>query len=201
LAFSNHNYLEASRWYFHYNIVKNTPLTEKEYFSWAYSTMEAGIERRKIFLAINDSKYIYSLTQNPLRIEGTDLRWAEESIQGPPKFGEKLSKYPGPLSDYGTMWWGGTAIAFLDNPKSDYYKIVIRVVNSPPAPVEIQFEHNLKTISKFRTEKEDLSIKEFSTFVRMTSGLNIIGLDYINNATVAGIDRNAIIESVELFRN
>lgn len=165
-------------------------------FQWAVS---AVIQEQTIPLQIpEETATIYHLTRERVRIDGSKMQWMRDHPSGSPNYGDQLGKYPIVPANIGVMWWGGQAVAFIEIDQEGSYELTIRAQHTLPAPIQIQLEADFNPIVQIELARGDLSWEEISTTVSLSSGIHLIGVNYLNNAVVDGIDRDLHIEWIEL---
>jgi hypothetical protein len=197
-AFARQEY-ERTNKLFQYNANLSADLPPKEAIRWAIAGLKMG-ERNPV-VAPSLRELVYPFRDNGVRVEAENLLWAREDNDEIPQLGDRLVEYPSGSDSVGTMWWNGSAIAFLDIPTDGDYIIALRIQNTPPLPVEIQIEHNFIPILAVNTTREDFSWEYVRVKRFMSSGTNVIGVRFVNDDNVNGNDRNAVLDWIEIRKD
>jgi len=196
-AFIARAYAEAEHWYRYsheYGIPQSEELRNPTLFKWAVSAVIAG---QPLPDGFRQSFSVIPLLGN-VTIEEDTLYWMRDN---PPRnlfYGDPLSKLPSPDPEAGVLFWNGAVVSFVNVVNPGLYTITVRAKHTEPAPILLQTELNLAPLGQISLEKEDNSWEEFSIETRLNSGLNLIGVRFLNNASVDGKDRNAYIDWIRV---
>ncbi len=125
-------------------------------------------------------------------IQGEDLTWFRSGAS----LGEKVDKTVANEAIVAGIWSGGSvgALVVIDQPGN--YIISVKAVQSNPSPVNFQIEHNFVPIDTFQLEAGDGSFQLVSTMVDMPAGYQFVGVNFLNDEMVDGIDRNLYVDFI-----
>lgn len=127
-----------------------------------------------------------------MRLPGPQLRWLRS--------GEQLARYPGDTPGRGMLWWGEPAAAIVAIEQPGLYRLTVRAQHRPPAPLQLQIEHNLAPIAQATLARGDGSWQSASTEVFLDRGRHLVGVRLLNDGA-DGIDRDGAVEWIELERS
>lgn len=195
-AFSTRDFSLARKMFYHAYFVSDH-LSSDILFRWAVSSVMSTNKIPKIFPVSEIAVYSFSM-DNQLKVDGSHLLWGRDNPDGKPTLGDPLGKYSRSPDNVGVMWWGGQAVMFVEAPYEGMYKISISVQHTFPKPIQLQVEINFKSIMQIELNRGDLSWEEFSSEVYLSKGVQLIGIHYLNNGVVDGLDRDAHIEWIKL---
>lgn len=131
-------------------------------------------------------------------IEARYLRWLLEIDPNILKYGDRLLDHPGKDPSIARMWWSGDAIGIIQVPTIGTYSISILAQNTVPPPIQMAITVDLEPVFQFQMERGDLSWEKLNTEITLTAGFHVIGLRFLNNGVVNGIDRDAVINWLEI---
>lgn len=140
---------------------------------------------------------VQTLTDH-LQIEAESLRWLTQRPYFGVAFGDPLRTVPSADPATGTLWWNGAAATIINVLQDGDYSIVLRAQNTPPAPVELQIEHNYVLVATCTLEKENMMWDECVTRIHLQSGMHVIGVRFKNDGGQGGIDRNAVLDWISI---
>jgi hypothetical protein len=192
-AFSRKQFITSAQWYQRGSLINNN-LSNSTKFKWMIAAIISGEQPpidywKSVSIPIDDDFE---------RIEGEDLLWMREAPSWGLNYGDRVSSHPGSDPNIGVMWWEGSAIAPLKINQSGLYVITIRAQNTPPAPIQLQIELNLTPIAQYELIKEDMSWQTLTTPAKLLPGYYILGINFTNDGTYNGINRNAYIDWVKV---
>jgi tetratricopeptide (TPR) repeat protein len=146
-----------------------------------------------------DSKFQVYTLQDSVRIDGVEFRWMTIIGDG------KYANYGTPLANGGSgtagvLWWNGQAMALLSVAQDGNFSVRARLRNSDPPPVEMAIGIDGKQLEHITLTRGNDSWETITLPVNLTKGLHAIDLWYLNDATVNGKDRNAVVEWVAVER-
>jgi tetratricopeptide (TPR) repeat protein len=127
------------------------------------------------------------------------LRMAAKTLQWMPS-GELLMAYPYKEPALGVMWANGTAVAVVRVSRQGAYRIRVRALNTPPAPVELQIEQDMEPLERFALSRGDMTWEEVEFLTTLDRGFHVIGIRFLNDlySNISGDDRNAVLDWIEL---
>jgi tetratricopeptide (TPR) repeat protein len=125
-----------------------------------------------------------------LRIDARTLQWDDGT----------LLAASAPNADVGVLWWSLPAVTLLDVAEAGAYTLTVRVQDTLPAPTELEVLHNLVPNGREQLTQGDGRWREIRRTVHLRQGLNSIGLRLANDGKVDGLDRNAVIDWLQLER-
>jgi hypothetical protein len=197
-AFTLKNYPSAASWYRISAVgVKDIPIGVL--LRWS---MAASISGQDLPDTANQILPVFPIAElGKTRIEAMYFRWLRDNVQNNLAYGDRLMDRPGPDRSVGRMWWSGDAVIIIHAPVSGKYAITIRAQNSIPPPVQMNLTLDLVPVYPFEMQRGDMSWQEFQTEVDLSAGYHVIELQFLNNAIVNGIDRDAVIEWIEVQKN
>jgi hypothetical protein len=131
-------------------------------------------------------------------IEAGNFRWLREIDPNILKYGDKIFDHPGKDPSIARMWWSGDAIGIISIPSSGKYSVSILAQNTVPPPIQMALTVDLVPVYQFEMERGDLSWVKSNIEIYLTAGFHVIGLRFINNGVVNGIDRDAVINWLEI---
>jgi len=139
-----------------------------------------------------DSKSLLSiqLLTNRLTIEANSLQGSFDSTP--------LSQNPGGDPSIGIMWWNGDAITGVQVLDGGEYELTLLAQNIPPIPIQFQLLVDFKPVVTFELSRGDMSWQEFSTIIVLEAGIHTIGVRYLNNDLVDGLDRNLYMKWLKI---
>ena len=103
-------------------------------------------------------------------------------------FGDTLSKLPGENPIHGVMWFQGTAVAIINAPCSTSYTFRLRAKHNndyQDVPGLIILSDNFINLTQFLLSPD---WQDYKTDVRLTKGLHIIGIEYVEDVGDAILD-------------
>ena len=190
LTFSSRQYAQAERWYTYAALTDSIPNPVK--FRWSVAEIMLGHDLTRIpdpqVLPVHDlSDY--------LEIKGSALQWMLDDMLGQ-TIGNSTSGDP----NVGYLSFSGEAIAVINVHQTSTYHFIIKAQNTPPPPIKLQLEIDFRPVVSFELWRGDGSWDELGTEITLDAGLHILGINFLNDAIIDGIDRNAIIERVIIQR-
>jgi len=169
-------------------------LTFADYLRWAIA---ATISKQEFPGSIDHILPVFPIAgSGSTKIEANYFRWLRE-VPNILVYGDRLIDHPGKDPTVARMWWGGDAVIIIQVPASGKHAITIRAQNTLPPPVQMNLTIDYVPVFPFEMERGDMSWQEFQTEVILSAGFHVIGLRYINNGVVNGIDRDAVIDWIE----
>lgn len=140
---------------------------------------------------------IHTFTQD-LQVEAETLQWLIQRPRAGITFGDPLQKAPSADPTTGTLWWDGAAVTLIQVPQTGTYRVTLKARHTGPAPIKLQLEHNLQPLGRFSLNREDQSweLLEVTTFLE--AGIHCIGVRFLNDGEIRGIDRNAVVDWIRL---
>lgn len=195
-SFSKSEYLIAANWYW-----ISASLHDLPYASNLRWTISAAISNQQLPDSAYQTLPVFMVADTEsTRIDAGYFRWIRDSIPNELSYGDRLSDHPSPDGIDARMWWSGDAVIIVKIPTTGKYAIIIRAQNTRPPPVEMNLTLNLAPVFPFEMDKGDMSWSEFRTDENLTTGYYVIGLRFLNNGVVNGLDRDAVIDWIELER-
>lgn len=180
---------------------------------WPERTEQLAFRRLVAAISLNDPRALALLLQTqatlpgfeaprvgtrPIMVNGAALRWVGDVSLPAAPAGTPLN-YPYGGSQ-GVFWWDGrgTLIVAVDQP--DTYLLRITTFNSEPPPIELAFGVNGNRVrdASLMAGDETWSVVEFP--VTLYPPLASLDVWFLNNDTVNGQDRNAIVGSIEILK-
>jgi len=191
LAFSSRQYKQAARWYQLTSLFDDIP--DREKFQWSVAEIMLEHDLTQIpdpqVLPVNN-------LDNYLEINGSTLQWMLDNLSGI-SIGNSIWGDP----DVGYLTFSGEAIAAINVRQASTYRFTIRTQNSPPPPIRLQLEIDFRPVANFELSRGDGSWEELSTDIPLNAGLHLLGINFLNDEIINGIDRNAIIEWVKITKH
>ncbi len=135
-----------------------------------------------------------------VRLEAEQLRWLQTEPLTNLSLGDTLLTVNPNRPDVGIMNWVGRSAAVLEVADGGNYRIKLRAQHTDPAPIQIQLEHDLVPIGQFTLNREDQSWEELEVDVTLQPGIHLLGVRFLNDAIVDTIDRNAVLDWLEITR-
>ena len=197
LAFSSQNYTSAADWYKHGAAFLASSLPSGILLKWEIASV---IAHHTVDNLPNNEELIILPLSESLKIEAETLRWLKIDPHWNLEYGNQLIDHPSSNPNVGVMWWSGQAATFIQTDESGMYELTIRVQNTPPAPIKLKLEHNFTTIEQFEFSKEDMSWEERTVEYYLAEGVHLIIIQFLNDDSVDGVDRNAVIDWLEIKR-
>ena len=189
-AFNMKNYLLAANRY-RLSSMGDTELPFPVFLRWAIA---AAISKQEFPDPAYQILPVIPLAESgSTKISASYLRWLRE-VPNILVYGDRLIDHPGKDPTVARMWWGGDAVIIIQVPASGKHAITIRAQNTLPPPVQMNLTIDYVPVFPFEMERGDMSWQEFQTEVILSAGFHVIGLRYINNGVVNGIDRDAVID-------
>jgi hypothetical protein len=147
-----------------------------------------------------DQLEVVPLDKIGARIEAEQLRWLQLEPITNIGLGDSLVSINPNLPNVGVLNWAGTAVALIDVAEGGTYRIKLRAQHTTPGPIQIQMEHDLASIGQFTLTRADQSWEELEIDVTLQPGIQLFGVRFLNDAIVDGIDRNAVLDWLEITR-
>ncbi len=88
------------------------------------------------------------------------------------------------------MWWNGDAITGVQVLSGGNYELNLLAQNNPPIPIRFQLLVDFQPLGTFELSLGDMSWQEFSTIISLDVGIHTIGVRYLNDDFIDGLDRN-----------
>jgi hypothetical protein len=127
-------------------------------------------------------------------IPATELRWS--TSEADLRAGSELL----PLDDgAAVMPWSGQAVAVIAVEEPASYRLRLSVLDAEPAPIEMAIGINGLQLHNFELTREDQTWQIVEVPVTLQAGLHTINIWYLNDMVVDGVDRNAVLQWVELL--
>ncbi|PKN94129.1 MAG: hypothetical protein CVU44_06930 [Chloroflexi bacterium HGW-Chloroflexi-6] len=127
------------------------------------------------------------------RIEAEDMIWLGDGEI----FGKPMSNFS---SSNGIFWWNGASVFVVKVVRPGEFLLILTAQNTPPAPVNLQIEHNFAPILNFELIRQDMSWQEFETDLYLDIGLHLISVRFTNYSYINGIGRSAVVDWLKLER-
>jgi hypothetical protein len=127
----------------------------------------------------------HTLTDS-LQIKAENLQWIYDATP--------LLLHPGGDPSIGVLWWNSDAITGVKVLDSREYELTVSAQNTPPAPVRFQIVVDFQPAATFELSRDDMSWQEFYTNVHLDAGFHTIGIRFLNDGFVNGLDRNLYID-------
>jgi len=131
----------------------------------------------------------YAMTDS-VRIQAIKLQWLSD--------GNTLVQTPGNDPSIGVLWWNGDAISGVKLLESGEVKITVRAQNTLPPPVRFQVLVDFQPAATIELSRGDMSWQEVDTNIPLSAGYHIIGIRFLNDDFVNGVDRNLSIEWLQV---
>jgi tetratricopeptide (TPR) repeat protein len=130
-------------------------------------------------------------------VPGARLRW----ITAHPRYNVASGAFLSQAADSGAgiFFWNGSAVVALDNTHSGHAFLRVRARHSRPAPVRLAVELQGRRVGEFNLERGTEQTLTHTMLVETTAGPQAVIISFLNDGVVDGIDRNAVIEWVELI--
>ncbi len=131
------------------------------------------------------------------RVPGAQLRWITAHPRYSVASGAFLTQEAG--SGAGVLFWNGAAVVVLDNTHTGRAFLRIRARHSRPAPIRLAVELQGRRIGGFDLDRGTAQSLSHTLLVDTTAGPQAVVITFLNDGAVDGVDRNAVIEWVELI--
>jgi hypothetical protein len=192
-AFVDRDFAQANLWYRH-AILTNKEVPNEALFWWEIAhQLTGGSPFPEELAQIN----IRPLT-GTLQIEGEDLQWNTAKPEWNTALGDRIGVITQDDLKAGIMWWNGNVIVLVQVIESGDYRITIRAQNTPPPPVQFQLEKDLIAVTQFELARGDGSFENLTAETSLSKGIHLIGIRYLNDGSEDGIDRNLVIDWIEI---
>jgi hypothetical protein len=129
-----------------------------------------------------------------VRIEGEALQWLLTDPYQNLDYGDRLGDQASLDPTAGTMWWAETAVAVVQVQEEANYEITLRAKHSTANPGRLQVGHNLAPVAEFPLTPD---WQEFTTTLRLSPGLHVIDLRYMQDSGDAVVDWIQLQETAE----
>jgi tetratricopeptide (TPR) repeat protein len=139
---------------------------------------------------------IYPVTDSSLRLDGRNLRWL--FFRSSTYDGTVLDQLSVSTPTVGAMWWSGDALAVIDIGQQGQYILTFRAMQSLPPPILLALNVNQQTVAEFTLGQGNGSWVELSTIVELPKGLNTVGIRFLNDGEVDGMNRDAYVYWLEV---
>ncbi|OGO63312.1 MAG: hypothetical protein A2029_08495 [Chloroflexi bacterium RBG_19FT_COMBO_47_9] len=163
-------------------------------FKWAVSALATRTVLPQFFA---DNLPIVEIVDSTT-ITADQLRWFRDSTSGIFNYGDPISTQSFDQHTAGILYWEGRVGALINLPEDGWYLVSVRAQHTPPAPVILQLEADLQPFGKLELQRSDLSWEVFPFKVYLEKGVHLLDVNYLNNEIVNEIDRNAVIEWINL---
>lgn len=182
--FANGDFINANRWYrraaaYGWDEISFSPL-----FKWSVSAAGSGYGLPE---PAQEQIEVQEISSNSL-IEGESLRWMMDNSDYDLHYGDQIATMSEGNRTFGVMWWAGQAVTFIKVKDPGIYKITITAQNFPNGRIKLRFERDFVTIDQLNYLKSDGSWEEVQVATRLTDGLHVLGLTYLEDQGDAKID-------------
>lgn len=181
-ALRRNQYMAAASWNMRSHMVNNQPDPEPTFVDTVVSVL-AGPE-----MNAEAQSLLHSITSGHTRIKAETLRWMPtgELLFAPHSSSERA------------LVWTGDAVGFLHVKKSAIYRITVRAQNTLAPPINFAITHNLETLEQFTLARGDMSWQNITVMTHLDVGDHIVGIRYLNDGNIDGIDRNLVIDWIDI---
>lgn len=128
-------------------------------------------------------------------IPGSRLRWLSRT-SGSLSYGETLSQDS--KEQIGVLWWSGQASAFVEISEQGRYRVTARTRHTSPGPVKMAVGIDGNKLKEFSLDREDNSPFDLKFEIFLDNTYHTIDVWFLNDGSKNGLDRNAVIEWIEL---
>lgn len=144
-----------------------------------------------------DPSLIHHLDDRTLQVSGGELHWLVERSRPDFAFGDRLGLHSGAT---GIIWWSDHVglLVRIDEPGA--YRLSMQVRHAPPAPIEMALGVNGEQLQHASLGRGDGSAEIISVVTELEQGVHLLGVWYLNNAIVNGVDRDAEVDWVGVER-
>ncbi len=133
-------------------------------------------------------------------IQARTLQWMIMEPSWHVNYGDPLAKFPGSDPEMGVLHWDGSAVTAVEVLAAGTYHITIRGQHLSPAPIQFRLEHNLRPVMSFAFVDGDKSWQEVGTDVYFEPGLHVIGIRFMNDGVINGVDRDLVLDWIRFER-
>jgi hypothetical protein len=165
----------------------NSDLSAEGRFSWRLARLVDGMSNNE---KADPTIKVY-LISDQIQINARDQTWTN----GTPVGGSSVEG-----SGAATLFWNGAIFAPVNVAQAGQYRLTVKVKNSPPPPIRIQVERNFSSQAVLEFTRGDSSWQELGTDILLSSGIQLIGIRFLNDEVVNGVDRNAVIDWIRVER-
>jgi hypothetical protein len=130
------------------------------------------------------------------RIPGARLRW----LTAHPRYELAAGAFVTPEagSSAGVLFWNGAAVAVVDVTQTGRHILRIHARHSRPAPVLLAVGLNDRQLHPIALARDDEQSTTLTMLVDVEQLPQAVTIRFLNDGVVDGIDRNAVIEWIEL---
>lgn len=168
-------------------ILTNSTLSAEDRFSWRLARLVDGMSSNENA----DPTIKVHLISDQIQINARDLTWTN---------GTPVSESPSEGLGSATLFWNGAIFAPVNVTQAGQYRLTVKAKNSAPPPIRIQVERNFSSQAVLEFIRGDSSWQEVGTDILLSSGIQLIGIRFINDEVVNGVDRNAVIDWIRVER-
>lgn len=142
---------------------------------------------------------VFSLADAPVTIPAAALRWKTPHPDFDLAPGAALNA-TAPEMSLAYFWWAGEALLFVDVPAGGAYSLTIRAQDNPPPPIEFELLLNGAPVQRMALEQGDGAWRDLVVPLVLERGVQTLHINYLNDDTGGGADRNLIIEQLIFAR-
>lgn len=130
---------------------------------------------------------VHQLEHGKLLISGGELRW--------PLGGEPLGLNYGTVTRIG---WNSQVVALVQISQPGSYNLSAQVRHVAPAPIAMALGINGQQLRPISLERGDESAETVAVITRLEPGVHLLGVWFLNDAIIDGVDRNAQVDWVAI---
>jgi tetratricopeptide (TPR) repeat protein len=195
-SFSVRRYLDATVWYqralkFQISSIDDLPVSDQ--YKWAVSSIIGGVPIPQPLL----SRVPIIKLADRETVPANQFRWLIELPDWKINYGDQLASKLIGNDTAGILYWSGQAGFITEVTQDGWYQVSIRAQNTLPAPVILQLENNFQSFGKVELARGDLSWQVFQCKVFLSKGFHLIDVNYINDAVIEGVDRDAVLNWIK----
>ena len=132
-----------------------------------------------------------------LQLTGGDLRWVQAIAPPDYSFGTRLNP-SGP--SIGMLWWDGRASVALQVDQPGLFTVTLRTQHANPAPILLGVGVDGHIVKTFSLARGDNSWEDISCEVMFVSGMHSLDVNFLNDGSEGGKDRNAAVDTIVIQR-
>lgn len=136
---------------------------------------------------------VHSLEGARLEIHGTELRWLADR----PQYAMLLGMPLRPNRDaVAKIWWSDHVGLLVRVNESGLYRISMQSRHALPPPINMALGVNGQQLQRFSFQRGDASAETVAVVTRLEPGVHLIGVWFLNDALVNGVNRDAEVDWV-----
>jgi hypothetical protein len=176
---------------FQISSIDDLPVSDQ--YKWAVSSIIGGVPIPQPLL----SRVPIIKLADRETVPANQFRWLIELPDWKINYGDQLASKLIGNDTAGILYWSGQAGFITEVTQDGWYQVSIRAQNTLPAPVILQLENNFQSFGKVELARGDLSWQVFQCKVFLSKGFHLIDVNYINDAVIEGVDRDAVLNWIK----